>query len=140
MLIVSIIVFFRLNIVQVICNLTGISARKAIEEINRRNADASPKKNSRVEIATKIESKAIKTTPLGKKTTSKTTPLQRKPVYEPTTLAASNSGGTQLLNPSASYAMPEPAVCGAVADEVFQVEYQITYIHTDEVISTGPAM
>ena len=159
MLAVSILLFFVLQIPKVIGDLSGRTARRAIDNIRRQNEESGDKayKSSAVNIQRgKVTDKITKSgrlqkqsdTPFGTGMATEKISTQRLTVDEPasettvlsgdnettvltveneTTVLCDGYGETTLLY--------EPVVenySGGVNQ--FTVEFEITYIHTDEVI------
>ena len=142
---VSIVLFFVLRIPKVISDLTGRTARKAIESIRLQNEQSGNKtyQSSAVNLERgKLTDKISKSgrlvpreeTPFGtgmitekistqqldvEESVEETTLLN---VTEETTVLSGDSGETTVLN---SYEQ---------SGQVFVVEYEITFIHTDDVI------
>lgn len=169
MLAVSILVFFLLNIPNVIGDLTGANARKAIENIRNLNENSGDKayntsavnlergkitdkisnsgrivKNPSGNLMGAMNTEKIGTARLNNQPASETVVLDA-PAAETTVLGAANettvlgtgAAETTLLSPEApAYAVPEAVPQPAeAAPAAFVVEYEITYIHTNEVIA-----
>lgn len=157
---VTVVLFFVLKIPKVISDLTGRTARKAIEDIRKQNEETGDKtfKSSAVnaqrgKLTDKISPSGRlqhrEPTPFGtgaitqKISTSRLAP--QEPASETTVLSAvdettvlsSECGETSVLSSSD---FGETTVLGAAETAVqtgvaFTVEYEITYIHTGEVIA-----
>ena len=151
MLAITVILFFVYKIPTVIGDLTGANARKAIENIRNQNENSGDKlyKTSQVnrergKLTDKISpSGSLMRDPSGvlgggAMATEKIS-TQELPQVDETTVLESNettvlgSNETTVLNGGGA---GETTVL--VAEEtpaVFQIEYEITFIHTDEVIA-----
>lgn len=165
MLIVSVLLFIFLRIPRVIGDLTGATARKAIENIRNQNESSGDKiyKSSAVNrergrltdkisasgniahhetnqfggamATTKIDTQVLaentetsETTVLGTGTDNGTTVLSNE-----TTVLSAPSNETTVLN-------QQDEQTGIIPDsqlrsKIFEIEYEITFIHTDEVIA-----
>ena len=142
MIIVTVLVFFVLKIPTVIGDLTGANARKAIENIRNQNENSgdklyksSPINSSRGKLTDKIsQSGKIKqiyssgvhgAMPTAKISTKQL--MENLPANETTLLSeeTSNNCETTVLNfvEQESYSSE------------FVIEYEITFIHTDEIIA-----
>lgn len=142
MLVVTVILFFVYKIPTVIGDLTGANARKAIENIRNQNESSGDKlyKTSQVnrergKLTDKISpSGSLMKDPSGhfagamatEKISTQELPPEETTVLdvanETTVLDTSGTGETTLLD-----AVDTPAT--------FQIEFEITFIHTDEVIA-----
>lgn len=141
MVVVSVILFITLRIPKVIGDLTGRNARKAIEKIRKENeqiGDKSYKSSAVNKERGKLTEKITRSgrliardeTPFGTGRVTEKISTQELPVVEQacetellspqTTLLTEPAGETEVLN---------------VQQPVFSVEYEITFIHTTEVIS-----
>lgn len=145
MLVVTVILFFVYKIPTVIGDLTGANARKAIENIRNQNESSGDKlyKTSQVnrergKLTDKISpSGSLMRDPSGvlgggAMATEKISTQELPPeANETTVLDAANE--TTVLNSE----FGETTLLDAQSDvaPVFQIEYEITYIHTDEVIA-----
>ncbi len=169
MLALSVTLFFLLRIPAVVGDLTGRTARRAIEDIRSRNESTGEKAHlpSRVNrergritdritnsgrirqrppmkpaggetgriITRQLEPLAEETTPLA----TGTTPLATGTVPLGTGMAASGANETVILGPAhptggETTVLERPSYSGA-----FTVEYEITFIHTDERIDAFTA-
>lgn len=150
MLAVTVILFFVLRIPKVISDLTGRTAKRAIENIRKQNEESGDKsyQSSDVNLARgKLTDKISKSgrvvprdnSPFGtgfitQKISTQQLPPQG-PAEETTVLAGANEttvldagcGETAVLSPEP---MPQ-----AHAPQAFAVEFEITYIHTNELIA-----
>lgn len=166
MVVLSAVLFFTLRIPKVISDLSGRTARKAIENIRMHNEQTGDK--SYQSSAVNLERGKItdKITGSGRLVTKDETPFgtgmitekistQQLPVDQPagetalleepageTTLLDQPAGETAVLDQVAPAEQPmgETAVLSAAPEQflqyqqVFTVEYDITFIHTSEVI------
>ncbi len=153
-LIIAVILFFILRIPNVIGDLSGATARKAIENIRNQNENSGDKtyKSSAVNRERgKITDKITQTGTLiknstdsmgGAMATSKISTEQlvneAQQSYETTLLDDSRSNETTVLNTGGSgettvldQGRTDESVNGS---NTFTIEYEITFIHTDEVI------
>ncbi len=145
-LVISIVLFFTLRIPKVISDLTGRTARKAIESIRMQNEQSGDKsyQSSAVNLERgKLTDKISQSgrlvprdaTPFGTGVITEKISTQQLPVEEPV-------GETALLSPAEETSVldsgvGETAVLAAseqAAPQEFTVEYEITFIHTTEVI------
>ena len=154
-LIIAIILFFTLKIPSVIGDLTGATARKAIENIRNQNENSGDKtyKSSAVnrergkltdkitptgtliKNPTDLMGGAMATTKIGTQQLA----AEAQQAYETSLLQENGSNETTVLNAESA---GETTVLGQNAVEqgtdnpdVFIIEYEITFIHTDEVIA-----
>ena len=147
MLITSVLLFIFLKIPNVIGDLTGSNARKAIENIRSQNEHMGNKvyKSSAVNRARgKLTDKI---TPSGRLQNSKdgagamrtekisTINLAEDEKNQAEETTVLNSSETTVL--SENYSASETTVLGQseFGSPVFEIEYEITYIHTDEAIT-----
>lgn len=153
-LIIAIILFFVLKIPSVIGDLTGSTARKAIENIRNQNESSGDKtyKSSAVnrergkltdkitatgtliKNPTDVMGGAMATTKIGTQQLAaeaqqsyETSLLETNTSNETTLLSSDGSGETTVLDQSAVEQSPDSSVA-------FVIEYEITYIHTEEII------
>lgn len=164
--IIAAILFFAFKIPKVISDLSGRTAKKAIENIRMQNEASGDKayKSSAVNLERgKITDKISKSgrlikhpeTPFGTgKITEKISTQKLDTANETTVLSASETtvlsasettvlsapaGETDVLMPemgeTAVLSAAQPAVPVTQAAQAFAVEHEITYIHTNEVIS-----
>lgn len=157
MLIVSIILFITLKIPKVISDLSGATARKAIKNIREQN-EASGSKGYKVSAVNEARGKLTdKISPSGNviqqhqaqmagvdtvkinaqplpvdEAANQTTVLDA--YGETSVLGNTGAGETSVLTPAA-YAGETTVLSGTAADALFAVEYEITYIHTNEIIT-----
>ena len=154
-LIIAVILFFVLKIPSVIGDLTGSTARKAIENIRNQNESSGDKtyKSSAVnrergkltdkitptgtliKNPTDLMGGAMATTKIGTQQLAteaqqayETSLLEDTGSSETTVLSTSGAGETTVLEQTA---MEQ----GADNSNVFVIEYEITFIHTNEVIA-----
>ena len=151
MLVVSVVLFFVLNIPHVLGDLTGANARKAIENIRNHNEGTGEKvyKSSYVNRERgKITDKISASGRLLKQSTSQTGgAMATEKIGTPQLVQAEettvlNSDETTVLDGGAgettvlSSAVGETTVLAVeVPPVMFQIEYEITYLHTNEVIA-----
>lgn len=145
--VITVVLFFNLRIPKVISDLTGRTARKAIEDIRLQNEQSGDKtyQSSAVNLQRgKLTDKISQSgrlvprdaTPFGTGVITEKISTQQllteEPVGETSVLAVSNEtsvldsgmGETSVLDTSEAH-MPQ----------VFTIEFEITFIHTDEVIA-----
>lgn len=167
-LVVAVILFFTMNIPKVISDLTGRTARKAIENIRKQNEQSGDKsyQSSAVNLERgKLTDKISRSgrliprgeTPFGtgriteKISTQKLDDVEAPcgetdvlaPEYGETDVLTPEYGETEVLTPAYGETEVLNAPCGETevlaapqeAAQTFQLEYEITYIHTDEVIA-----
>lgn len=143
----SVILFFTLRIPKVIGDLTGRTARKAIENIRMQNEQSGDKsfQSSAVNLERgKLTDKITQSgrlvpreaTPFGTGVITEKISTHRLPVEEPagettvltvtdeTSVLDSGIGETVVLDTS-----------GTQTAQSFSIEYEITFIHTDEVVT-----
>lgn len=155
---VTVLLFFLLKIPEVIGDLSGRTARKAIENIRSQNEDSGEKlhktshiNKERGKITDKISPSGNlirqHTHRLGAMPTEKIAPnAPVVPAAEETTVLnnvdettlLSNGNETTVLNGVGETVVLDTVMSvvtsSTVTSECFSVEYDITYIHTDEVI------
>ena len=156
-LIIAVILFFVLKIPSVIGDLTGSTARKAIENIRNQNESSGDKtyKSSAVnrergkltdkitptgtliKNPTDLMGGAMATTKIGTQQLA----AEAQQAYETSLLEDNGSNETTVLNTSASGAGETTVLEQTVVEQgvdnsnAFVIEYEITFIHTDEVIA-----
>lgn len=164
MLAISILVFFVLKIPTVIGDLTGANARKAIENIRSHNESTGEKTYRTSQVNRERGRLTDKITPSGRlerqrtgslhgamgtekigtqqlnivEAGNETTVLSGDPMgsNETTVLSEELSGGGETTLLTADIGNGNTADLTAHSEAVeFTVEYEITYIHTDEVIA-----
>lgn len=156
MVVVSVVLFFTLQIPKVIGDLTGRTARKAIEDIRKQNEQSGDKvyRSSSVNLrrgkltdkispSGRIESRH--TTPFGTGVITEKISTQQLPVVEDTSdTTILNEGNETTVLAQAPDAAPIPSICTETTvlqkweeenNHSFVIEYEITFIHTNEVIS-----
>lgn len=145
MLIISVLLFIFLKIPTVIGDLTGSNARKAIENIRSQNASSGDKTYKTSQVNRERGRLTDKISPSGNliknpsdvlggaMVTEKisTQPLKPEMASNETTILGPESGETTLLDQTGEN---ETAVLAQPTENVFEIEFEITYIHTDEVI------
>ncbi len=140
MLIISVILFFVYRIPSVVGDLTGRTARKAIEDIRNQNESSGNKvyKTSHVnrqrgKLTDKISPSGnlIKnpSEEIGGAMSTEKISTQELPAEETTVLGVADE--TTVLEQIAD----ETTVLAPTNNVRFVIEYEITYIHTDEVIA-----
>lgn len=152
---IAVILFFVLKIPSVIGDLTGSTARKAIENIRNQNENSGEKtyktsavNRERGKLTDKITSTgtlvksptgtmggAMATTKIGTQQLAseaqqsyETSLLEGNVFNETTVLSSDSSGETAILDQS-------PAGQSSDTSTDFVIEYEIIFIHTDEVIA-----
>ncbi len=147
MLITSILLFILLKIPKVIGDLTGRTARKAIENIRNQN-ESSGDKTYRSSLVNQERGKLTdKISPSGRLIRNPTDLLggamatekigTQKLVSDETAVLDSGNE-TTLLTDELTNPANETAVLSQndISNNIFEIEYEITYIHTDEVITS----
>ncbi len=141
MLITSVLLFFILNIPHVVGDLTGRNAKKAIENIRNQNesSDDTLYKTSEVnrergKITDKIATSSFKKDP--SKNLNKSDMVTEKNItqelsYNETTVLDVASETTVLNDEGGETTVLDVPT----KSSLFQIEYEITYIHTQEVIA-----
>jgi hypothetical protein len=143
MLVASVLIFFLLKIPHVLGDLTGRNARKAIESIRNQNELSGDKLYKTSQVNRERGKLTDKISPSGS--------LMRDPSGILGGAMATEKISTQELPPESNETTvldvaSETTVLSAEAGEttvldapteipVFQIEYEITYIHTEEVIA-----
>lgn len=150
-LVATVVLFFVLKIPNVIGDLTGANARKAINEIRNQNESGGAKtykpsavNRERGKITEKMtQSGRLIQNPsggMGGHKTAKISTMELDTEMLPadeTTVLSEPANETTVLGGGAGETMllqPEP-VAPPVTSQVFAVEMEITYIHTNEVIA-----
>lgn len=151
MFVVSVFVFFLLKIPTVIGDLTGATAQKAIENIRNQNESSGEKLYKTSQVNRERGKLTDKISPSGRLVKNPTNPLygaagtekistQRldmpEEFSETTVLSEELAGGaeTTLLAPEAHADETVLLNMKPANENCFAIEYEITYIHTDEVI------
>ena len=150
-IVLAVVLFFTLNIPKVASDLSGRTARKAIENIRRQNEQSGDKTYQSSAVNRERGKLTDKITRSGRlvpndhsafgtgQITEKIAPQQLDALENgnettllnqsnDTTLLSAESGETAVLNAEAVMAQPIPQ------SQLFEIEYEITYIHTNEVI------
>ena len=133
MLAVSVFLFFFLKIPKVIGDLTGSTARKAIEEIRQQN-ESSGHKVYKTSLVNQERGKLTdKTSPSGNLYPAETDPLGGAMATEKIGTEQLNYAGdcTELLSDIGS---EETSVLSDMTIDTFVIEHEITFIHTNEMI------
>lgn len=150
MLAVSVLVFFILRIPTVIGDLTGANARKAIENIRNQNESTGDKTYRSSQVNRERGKLTDKISPSGRLVkdpshslhgamrTEKISTQQLSNediVNETTILTGELVGGNETTVLNYKNSVNETTVLNAqTLSNGFEIEYEITYIHTDEVI------
>lgn len=153
---VSVLIFFLMKIPKVISDLTGLTARRAIKNIREQNEASGDKaykvsafNEARGKLTDKIspsgnvvhqyqaQMRGIDTTKIETQELQVDEAANQTSVLdqygETSVLSDTGVGETSVLSaPEQLYG--ETSVLNAVADQMFSVEFEITYIHTSEVI------
>ena len=152
MLLVSVFVFFFLNIPMVIGDLTGANARKAIENIRNQNENSGVKTYKSSVVNHKRGRLTDKISPSGKieraqslatqgamptaKISTQELVEEHKPAAETTVLStelpACETTVLSMINKEQNNVTESNMT---IDDGEFVVEFEITYIHTDEIIA-----
>lgn len=149
MLVISIALFIILKIPNVISDLTGRTARKAIENIRNQNESSGNKtyrsslvNQERGKLTDKISPsgqllKEPSTALHGAMYTEKigTQPLASELPEEVETALTEESGATSLLEHQTSNETTILSCDEPIQQVVFEIEYEITYIHSNEIIA-----
>ena len=151
MLAVSVLLFFLLNIPHVIGDLTGRTAKKAIEEIRNQNELSGDKTYKTSAVNRERGKLTAKISPSGRlehntsgglhgaMPTSKISTEELPPAFAETAVLDSGNETTVLDSGNETTVLNqdsgETTVLSATDTPVFQIEYEITYVHTDEVIA-----
>ena len=151
MLVVSVLVFFLLKIPTVIGDLTGANARKAIENIRNQNESTGDKTYRSSQVNRERGKLTDKISPSGRiikdpshslhgaMGTEKISTQQLHPedvTTETTVLTGEYTGGNETTVLSHENPVNETTVLNLQTfSNEFVIEYEITYIHTDEVIA-----
>ena len=131
MAVTSVFLFFFLKIPRVIGDLTGSTARKAIEEIRQQNENSGHKTYKTSLVNQERGKLTDKISPSGNLYPAGTAPLAGAMATEKigTQQLEYTSNETELLSDIGS---EETSVLSNV--NTFAIEYEITFIHTEEVI------
>ena len=152
MLVVSVFVFFSLNIPMVIGDLTGANARKAIENIRNQNESSGVKTYKSSAVNNKRGRVTDKISPSGKieraqslatqgamptaKISTQELVEEYKPADETTILSVEPSAcETTVLSMVTEEQHNVSESSTQIDASEFVVEFEITYIHTDEIIA-----
>lgn len=158
MFVVSVLLFIMLKIPKIISDLTGATARKAIKNIRAQNEATGEKaykvsavNEARGRLTDKIspsgnvmnpahlqmrsmDTSKIKTQDLHVEDANQTTVLEQ---YNETTLLSDEGAGETTVLAAPQQTCGETSVLSPadVADATFCVEFEITYVHSNEVIA-----
>ncbi len=145
--VISAILFITLHIPKVISDLTGRTARKAIENIRLQNEQTGDKTYQSSAVNLQRGKLTDKITQSGRLVPRDTTPFGtgviKVKIYTQELDASEPAGETVLLRSAEETSVLDPgtgetAVLDAVnqqPEQTFLIEYEITFIHTDEVIA-----
>ena len=164
MFLVSVLLFILLKIPRVVGDLTGRTARKAIENIRNQNESSGDKayrssvvNRERGRLTDKISpsgrlertpsdqlTSAMPTAKIGARdfSSEETTVLGEENATTVLSPQAEDSGATTVLSfaetneTTVLSAAPAFQSAPLAGDSVFEIEYEITYIHTNEVVPT----
>ena len=153
MLVVSIILFILLKIPKVISDLSGATARKAIKNIREQN-EASGNKAYKVSAFNEARGKLTdKISPSGNvihqhqaqmrgidTTKISTQELQSEEHASETTVLDNTGAGETSVLSEGMISGETTVLSEATNDSVFTIEYEITFIHTNEIIATKIAV
>ena len=129
MAVITILLFFTLKIPQVIGDLTGSTARKAIEAIRLQN-ESSGNKTYKTSLVNQERGKITdKISPSGNLLVGETDPLSYAMATEK--LETQQLNETEVLNNMGS---EETAILSQSVESSFVIESEITFIHTNEII------
>lgn len=162
MLVASILIFILMKIPRIISDLSGATAKKAIKEIreqNERTGDKSyqvsqvnrnrgkltdkisPSGNiiqqSQAQMGYGLQTTKIATQQLSVENANETTVLANE-----TTVLTTSASETTVLTPNETTVLSEFGINepDSSTQSVFAIEYEITYIHTQEIIGMGAAL
>ncbi len=149
--VISVVLFFTLRIPKVISDLTGRTARKAIENIRMQNEQSGDKSYQSSAVNLERGKLTDKISRSGRLVPRDSTPFGTGIITEKIStqrLSAEDAGETTVLTEMGETAVLDASDAGggettvldtAVQDtavqQVFTIEYEITFIHTDEVIA-----
>ena len=142
--VISVVLFFTLRIPKVISDLTGRTARKAIETIRLQNEQSGDKSYQSSAVNLERGKLTDKISRSGRLVSRDATPFGTGVITEKistqklsqddsgeTTVLDADAGETAILNSGAG----ETTVLDAEEPKAFTIEYEITFVHTDEVIA-----
>lgn len=157
MFVVSVLIFIFMKIPKVISDLTGATARKAIKNIRKQNEASGDKaykvsafNEARGKLTDKIspsgnvvqqyhaQMRGIDTTKINTQelqvdeAANQTSVLDQ---YDGTTLLTNDGAGETTVLSAPEQPIGETSVLSPADDQTFRVEFEITYIHTNEVIA-----
>lgn len=130
MAVVTIFLFFFLKIPKVIGDLNGSTARKAIEEIRQQNANSGDKIYKSSVVNRERGKLTDRISPTGTLYTNTTGSIAGAMATEK--IATQHLEETVVLDAGV---YEETTVLSAQADNNFVIEYEITFIHTNEIIN-----
>lgn len=142
--VISVVLFVTLRIPKVISDLTGRTARKAIETIRLQNEQSGDKSYQSSAVNLERGKLTDKISRSGRLVSRDATPFGTGVITEKistqklsqddsgeTTVLDADAGETTVLNSGAG----ETTVLDAEEPKTFTIEYEITFVHTDEVIA-----
>lgn len=156
MVVVSLILFFTLEIPKVIGDLTGRTARKAIEDIRKQNEQSGDKVYRSSSVNLRRGKLTDKISPSGRIEARHTTPFGTGVITEKIStqklVSTEGSADTTILSTGEETTIlaqdpdtkPVPEICTETTvlkqledenDRSFAIEYEVTFLHTNEVIS-----
>lgn len=130
----SVFLFFYLKIPRVIGDLTGATARKAIEEIRKQNATTGHKMYKSSLVNQERGKLTDKISPSGNLYPAETDPLGGAMATEK--IGTQQLDYTDVLDTTGS---EETDVLSEMSIDTIVIEHEITFIHTNEVISMEQA-
>lgn len=142
--VISVVLFFTLRIPKVISDLTGRTARKAIENIRLQNEQSGDKTYQSSAVNLQRGKLTDKISQSGRLVQRDATPFGTGVITEKISTAKLDivepAGETSVLTPAdetsvLSSEIGETAVLAEQAVQEFTIEYEITFIHTNEVIA-----
>lgn len=129
MAVVSVLLFFYLKIPRVIGDLSGSTARKAIEEIRKQN-ESSGHKTYKTSLVNQERGRLTdKISPSGNLYPVETDPLGGAMATEK--IGTQQLDATDILD---NFGSEETAVLSDMTINTFVIEHEITFIHTNELI------
>ncbi len=147
MIVTSILLFILLKIPKVVGDLTGRTARKAIENIRNRNESSGEKTYKSSPVNKERGKLTDKISPSGRLIQNQNDLLSgamatekigtQQLVSDETTVLDSGNETTIILTGESENSVNETTLLSRVdtSNNVFEIEYEITYIHTNEVIA-----
>lgn len=141
--VISVVLFFTLRIPKVISDLTGRTARKAIENIRMQNEQSGDKTYQSSAVNLERGKLTDKISQSGRLVPRSATPFGTGVITEKIStqrLSEDEAGETSVLSEVGETAVldsgaGETTVLETAGQQEFTIEYEITFIHTDEVIA-----